>query len=360
MSNILDQQQEMMKRILDFIEQEKEKLNTLYSECITKMNDSNPNKQVYDNIDELHKSCYGEKDAGSVSDIKYWYDMNKKQFIEPIENYDGVSYKEYNFEIYLSQHLFHKESVRNKISIPIKSINIDGIVGNQAMQNLNSFHTDGKHFIINDILITYGKANNNGGIGEIASTQHIVVEKRYVNGQVSLSFDIKSAQPNNKINLQIDNYLNIYIPAIETLIVNNYIKFPQYVLDSQYHKYFNKSECVVLNPKNYEDTKAYNLITNGNGQFTNYLTSKDRRELFNDGKLFQDILDFLDYDEMLKDVKLYLDFSSKLRVYGKEDEKFKKDKEELELKTKLIESKDTEIERLKLELKELRQFYINS
>ena len=355
MSNILDQQQEMMKRILDFIEQEKEKLNTLYSECITKMNDSNPNKQVYDNIDELHKSCYRgtEVNIRTISDIKYWYDMNMKQFIDPIEDYDGVSYKDYGFEIYLSQHLFHKESVRNKINIPIKSINIDGILPNSegcieerrcTLRSLDTYDTDGKHLIIY-------KENSD------AYFEEMEIKPRRSHIKLNLRVNILSPQSTKKIKLEIDNYLNIYIRDIQTIIINNYTKFPRFVLDSQYHKHFNKSECVVLNEKNSEDTKCCSMITNVNAHFRNYLTSKDQRDKFNDGKLFQDILDFLDYNAMIFDVKLYLDFSSKLRVYGKEDEKIQK---ELELKTNIIETKDKEIERLKIELKELRQFYINS
>jgi hypothetical protein len=304
MSDILNQQQSMMKRISDFIEQEKEKLNTIYSECITKMNDSNPNKQVYENIDELHKSCYGEKKGKKMDGIvywydmigiQYWYDMNMEQFINPIENYNGMIYKSYDFEI-KSIDINNTESVKNKI-------------------------------LISQVSQIYSHRIKN------------IITDKY------------------RIKLQIDNYLNIYVPEFETIIINNYTKFPHFVLDSQYHKHFNKSDCVVLNEKNPEDKKCLDTMSNIHTQFKNYPTSKDQRDKFNDGELFRDILYFLNYDKMIIDVKLYLDFASKLRVYGKEDDKIQK---ELELKTQIIESKDKEIERLKTELKELLQFYIDS
>ena len=300
---------------------------------------SDSNKQVYDNIDKLHKSYYGEKNLGNTNDIKYWYDMNKKEFINPIEKYDGIIYVKNDFNIKYTNSFFEGGSFKNKIAVPYLTL---------PLQTINS-------------------------------------------SLIPTKF---------RINLYLDNNLNIFIPDISTIIIINYMKFPQFVLDSQYHKHFNKPSYIVLNEKNTEDKKCLDVMSNVNINFTTYLTSKDQRDKFNDGKLFQYILDLLDYNEMIKDVKIYLDLSLKLRVHGnysdkressldkkieniedikdKEIEKIKseleskikiiedKDKEiekiksELESKIKIIEDNDKEIERLKIEKEELRKFYIDS
>ena len=354
MSDILNQQQEMMKRIQEFIEQEKEKLNTIYSECITKMNDCNPNKQVYDDIDELWIKISSPSQPRYFNNISYWYDINKKQFIKPINNYIYHIYKRYNFNIYLENCLFHKESGRNKISIPIKLFNFG--------QN----HKFGKQNYI-----------------QINKLEQIVSDGNYY---INQHINIQTKQPNIKTEIYLDHNLNIYIPSIQTIIVNNYTKIPKFVLESNiksdYYKDCNKIDNIILNEHNEEDKKCYDTINNVITHFNNYVTSQDQRNKFNDGKLFQDILDFINYNEMIKDVKQFLDFSSKLRVCGKEDIKVKKElevknkiikdkdkiindkdkqiKKELEMNKKIITEKDKEIERLKLEMEELKKFYIDS
>jgi hypothetical protein len=311
MSEIFNQQQEMMKRIQDFIEQEKEKLNTIYSECITKMNDCNPNKQVYDDIDQLCTNIWNFENIPDYSDdgdtcgdtydsfdefnfekINYWYDMNKRTFINKIEDYNVGAYmcKYYKFYIYLEEQLFHTESVLNKISIPMQSIKMQCV--HIAQQNHTQLKTVGK---IEEII------------------------KNGVYRSSNCYITIMSKQPNIKIRLYIDNFLNIYIPQIKTIIINNYTKFSKFVLNSQYDRHFNKQPKIILNKNNEYDEIYYDMMDNVIANFNNYLTSQDSRNKFNDGKLFEDILDFLDYDEMILDVKTYLDFASKLRVYGKED-----------------------------------------
>lgn len=341
MSDIFNSQQEMMKNIQDFIEQEKEKLNTIYSECITKMNEDNPNKQIYDDIDELllstnskAKDFYSQFDSDNL-EIIYWYDINKKQFINKLDNYNNKIIKKCNFEIYTVSHLLHRNSVRNKINMPLKYIEIYHNTNNVE----NKFN--GSYVIPNEI--------NEFQEDQIISSLHIGSIK-----DIKLNIKCKNMRKCKNMKIYIDDYLNIFFPEINTIIINNYTKFSLNILYS-ISNYLNLSNITILNVYNSEDSYVYNVISSI--IHPHYLTSQEHRNRFNDGKLFQDILDFINYNDMILDVKKYLDFASKLRVYGKEDDNIKK---ELESKNKVIEDKDKEIERLKLELEELKKFYINS
>jgi hypothetical protein len=125
----------------------------------------------------------------------------------------------------------------------------------------------------------------------------------------------------------LDDHLNIIIPEIKTILINNYSSFPIYSLYSIYQK-LDMSKVKVFNTHNINDNEKYNKINNAI-TFQNYITSEDdRKNRWIDGVLFQDILDFIGYQSMIDEIKPQLDFMQLISV-NKPVEKVEDPKKEL-------------------------------
>ena len=134
------------------------------------------------------------------------------------------------------------------------------------------------------------------------------------------------SQPNTKIlyqkeitNLEmyIDNYFNLYIPALKTYIVFNYSKFPLYAfyinLDklNLYHNHIEGTvRGIMFNDKNPTDLAEYNLVKSFVGDYANFQTSEDKRNTYKG--LFENLFKFYKYNEKQSYFAQYQSVAEKL------------------------------------------------
>ena len=107
--------------------------------------------------------------------------------------------------------------------------------------------------------------------------------------------------------------MNIIIPKLKTILITNYIVFPLYGLHSIYYK-LNINDIVYLNKWNEKEEAEYTIIDNFIKEFDNYLTSQDQRNKFSDGKIFTDILNFIEYNDKMDALKEQLEFQSNIYI----------------------------------------------
>lgn len=133
-------------------------------------------------------------------------------------------------------------------------------------------------------------------------------------------------QPNTKIlyqkehtNLEmyIDNYFNMYIPALKTYIVFNYSKFPLYAfyinLDklNLYHNHIEGTlRGIMFNDKNPTDLAEYNLVKSFVGDYADFQTSEDKRNTYKG--LFENLFKFYKYNEKQSYFAQYQSVAEKL------------------------------------------------
>lgn len=116
-----------------------------------------------------------------------------------------------------------------------------------------------------------------------------------------------------KLNINIDVNLNIIIPEIKTIIINNYVSLPIYTLYFSHSK-LNNQLLTMYNNKNETDIIDCSKICNAIN-FGSFITSEDdRKNRWSDGVLFQDILDFIDYSSMIDEIKPHLDFMQSITI----------------------------------------------
>ncbi len=312
MASIYIQQKEMVDTIFKHIKKEKGNLDTLYSEFINKLEKDNPMTQNYKDIDELFLSkvpqakqfydLFKENDT----EILHWYDMNLKQFISPIEGYNSKIIKEYNFQIYGNNHdtydnLFKNTSTIDKIQMPILELALR--VQTAGLISRNSYN------------IVFKDIHNRTTLNQIIMEKFDIKPDTPITGTLLISSNFHGFC-SHCFYILIDNQLNIIIPAIKTIIINNYQSFPLYSLYSIYEK-LNFSEICNYNLKNENDKKLYESIISSIN-FDNYLSSEDQRQQnWSNGNNFQNILDFLEYQDMINSIKPYLDFIVELTPKSK-------------------------------------------
>jgi hypothetical protein len=295
MASIFEQQQQMIQTISKNISKEKDQLDKLYSHFINNLEKTNPINNNYKSIDDIllstvdkAKTFYYEFQDNN-NEILYWYDMNEKKFINKISDYNAKIIKKYDFNLYLEDGLFHDKSVIGKMDIPLNKINY--LYTKQAGHcNYHSITKSNGHDVF-----------NYNGI-----TQH--------GHSFEINFKVDNNIPNQTLKIYIDDHLNFIIPEIKTIIINNYSPFPLYALYAIYDEHLNVHENCIYNKHNQDDSDEFNTINNTINEFTNYLTSNDQKNKFNDGIFFENILDFTCYDFILCDIKKYINFMSSLNI----------------------------------------------
>jgi hypothetical protein len=304
MASIFEQQQMMIQLISQNISKEKEHLDKLYSEFIKKTNEENPLNNIYNTIDELYmskvssaKTFYDTFEDNDIN-IEYWYDMNKKEFINEIEDYNTKIIKKYNFSIYLDYengYMYKDIELKNKILfISPSCIKVELC--------RNRYYDTNKQVCENEII-----KRTFDDIGECEKckakniTEYTRIELKNRNKIIL------------KLTIYIDNHMNIIIPQLKTILINNYTIFPLYGLHSIYYK-LNINEIVYLNKWNEKEDKEYTFIDNIIKEFDNYLTSQDQRNKFSDGKIFTDILNFIEYNDKMDALKEQLEFQSNIYI----------------------------------------------
>ena len=328
MASIIEQQTQFIQTLSKHIQKEKDNLDKMYSDFINKLGENNQNNQSYKDIDELFlaknpsaKKFYDEFSDNDV-ELLYWYDMNQKQFINPISGYTNKIIKKYNFELYLEDCLFHDKSTIDKIIIPLIKWDIDiDINGSIMYQNREHSHPNSikKNLIkqINQIIPLQNDINNSTIHGIGVELLNYTIQKSTHNGYISEKIGsgwVKFYKnQGNIVTIILDDHLNIIIPEIKTILVNNYSSFPIYSLYSIYQK-LDISDVKVFNKHNSNDNEKYNKIIQAIG-FGRFLYSEDdRKNRWSDGAKFQDILYFIAYSSMIDEIKPHLDFMQSISV----------------------------------------------
>jgi hypothetical protein len=221
--------------------------------------------------------------------------MNEKKFINKTTigyYYNAKIIKKYNFNLYLEDCLFHDKSVIGRMDVPINKINnisIQCIDSNKAYKILNcGISHNGYEF--------YGEDAKTGKIS------------------VPINFGVNINKASQKFKLYIDDHLNIIIPEIKTIIINNYSSFPLYALYAIYNEHLDVYENCIYNKHNKKDKDDFNVINDTIKEFTNYLISDDQRNKFNDGNMFNKLLDFIYYENISIDIKKYLNFMASINI----------------------------------------------
>ena len=304
MTSIFEQQQQMIQTISQNISKEKEQLDKLYGQFINGLEQNNPINNNYKSIDEILLSTISDaKDfyddfKDYTDEICYWYDMNQKKFINKIFNYESKIIYEYDFDLYLEDDLFHDKSILGKMYIPLGKINKFDIKSCMSPPRLTDTNIVNNYYK-NDIDQSNYKICGN--------SVHINV---YISEHSAM-----------KIKLCIDKNLNIIIPAIKTIIISNYSSFPLSALYLVYEDYLNMYETKIYNKFNNDDNTKFEIIRSIISEFTNYLTSKDQRDKFNNGSLFKDILNFMNYENIMKNIQEYLNFIASIKLQSTNETK---------------------------------------
>ncbi len=304
MASIFEQQQQMIQTISQNISKEKEQLDKLYSQFINGLEQTNPINNNYKTIDDILLSTvdkakiFNSEFQDNTEEILYWYDMNEKKFIDKTTigyDYNAKIIKKYNFNLYLEDNLFHDKSVIGQINVPmnkIQGINMPSVSAHYGYDI--SFKKTDYEFYIN-----YNIKNDSTGV--------ITTKK-------DLKIRVCKKTHDTHLNLYIDDHLNIILPEIKTIIINNYSPFPLYALYAIYDEHLDVYENCIYNKHNKEDESAFNAFYTIFKEFTNYLTSNDQKNKFNDGNLFENILNFINYNDMVIDIKKYLDFMASINI----------------------------------------------
>jgi len=112
------------------------------------------------------------------------------------------------------------------------------------------------------------------------------------------------------ISFIVDDYFNIYIPAIKTYMVYNYSKFPLYsfFINQDNLEIHHKHQHILYgaNRKGTEFNNTHDFFTNS----ANYLTSIDKRNQYI--PKFKHMLEFYKYDEKLTHFKQFLALSEQI------------------------------------------------
>ena len=275
MAEINIKQNELIKQFFDKNEELRNKLVSDYNSFIHSINHDNSvkyssiNDIFYDtneNYRKFHEKYTNDK---YKFDIKFWYDMNKKQFIDKIDNYDNK--------------VFYSSGLQ-----------------------CNVYYTnDRQNGCYNSSFIDYNFNINQFGFSKSYTSSHAVSQFMY--------------KSNYKLEIIIDDYLNLYFPEINTIIIYNYTKFPLYSL-FLLNSNIELNKIYSFNEHNEYDMEIYSPIKTYKDSIVNYKISQDVRNKFIDGKLFTGISEFIKYKEYIKIITPLLDLSKYIQN-DKETEK---------------------------------------
>jgi hypothetical protein len=158
--------------------------------------------------------------------------------------------------------------------------------------------------------------------------------------------------PDITFELYLDVNLNIIIPEIKTIIINNYAPFSIYGLYSIKHL-INKSNNIIFNQYS-TDSQSFNDIEKVKKACNNYINSIHQRDLFNDGILFNHILDFFEYGNIIKTIEYHLLFQNAIKL----DKSQEVEEKYINQIAKLIEEYDYKIKKLETERDMIYKKYI--
>jgi hypothetical protein len=294
-------------------------------------------------------------------EIKYVYDLNKKEYIDAVELPDMKVIKEYDMPYYCGN--------------IYKTYSFNG----SQINNL-AYHKDGSHC---KIMNFEDRKYTHDYFYRRAKQIYFHSEKKSVDLK---KFDKKTCfefitsrndeQIQNKTNIiqfkfVIDNYFNIYIPNLKLYLLNNYSKFNLF-------SFFDKNELFDFDNSNnfiYENKYQQEM----QDFFTKYTdNSLDSSEDLKNSIVEKNVLSFLElyeYGTKMKEIEHYRYFSQEFSKLIPQDyqptiiddegegiddaEELRKMSISVKKLNFMIESKEKEIEKLKVQYKRDRETIIN-
>jgi hypothetical protein len=297
-------------------------------------------------------------------EIKYVYDLNKKEYIDVVELPDRKIIKEYDMPYYYGDiHLYNKKcfSVRNNNPKYADCNNCK--FGDLASSTFNL----GINFPVCGIPLAFSRIQVlDTRIGKIASK---ITKRDLFDNILNKNFQYNAATVQFKF--VIDNYFNIYIPQLKLYLLNNYSKFNLF-------SFFDKNG--LFDFENANNFIHNNKFWDGMVQFfTKYtVTSLDDSEDLKKGLVEKNILPFLElyeYEDKMKEIEPYRYFSQEFSKLIPQDyqashlddegegiddaEELRKLSISVKKLNFMIESKEKEIEKLKSQYKMDRETIIN-
>jgi hypothetical protein len=296
------------KGILDFYETTDnaiEEHKKTFSKLINKLNEpSSITNKLTNNLDVFMEHSFQKfgdfKDNLKTLDddkIKFVFDMNKNDYVNfTLPNKNIISIKKFVCQYYsgfinnvppivsfLTPRFYNRDGNRQNIfTYKNHNFNVSFQCHSHGCRNHNSYTTSGIGFL---------RVNDDGCLFN-TSTSSTLLE------------------------IWIDDYMNIYIPFIQTYLITNYSKYPLYGFYMNIDKLnlFNNNidndiEILSFNENNPNDNKIYKIVQTINNA-GNYLTSEDKRISYK--PQFITLLDFYKYKEKLEFFSQYLSLSINL------------------------------------------------
>ena len=300
----------------DYVGQHKD----TYSKLVNKLNEKEGLTQTLNNnLDDFMGHSFAtfatfktQIESQPLEDtvITHVYDMNKKAYVPGFTLPDKKIIIKQNFQCKLMN---GSDKVKGKPTG--HPATVESITHKPTLQNERNYISnsviDLNEVRANGICSCGNFFNCNGGNCNTSKTT--LLEMIY-------------SQPNTKIlypkeattlEMYIDNYFNLYIPALKTYIVFNYSKFPLYAfyinLDklNLYHNHIEGTvRGIMFNDKNPTDLAEYNLVKSFVGDYADFQTSEDKRNTYKG--LFENLFKFYKYNEKQSYFAQYQSVAEKL------------------------------------------------
>ena len=228
--------------------------------------DYNSIDNIFKNTNDNYIKFYNKYISNEYEfNIKYWYDMKNKKFIDKIQNYNNKIFYSKNIQVNLFDSTY-RTTDHTKISL--------------SKYNINSH-------------------------------QSCCTMKQ----QGICSCNFQKQTYNFNFHFILDDYLNIYIPETNTLIIYNYFKFPLYSL-FLLNSHIKLNDTYSFNSTNKEDDELY--IHMQSYAYFIHLTITNRHETVD---IFTDISKFIKYNKYIEIITPLLNLSKYITysVYDKKE-----------------------------------------
>jgi hypothetical protein len=273
-----------------------EKHHQMFGELITKLNENKTyNKEVVGNLDDFMSKSFEKFQTFSQTvetnklnkyNISYIFDMNKNEYI----NITGLSLderfiiKDLKYKLKSGQYYQTKNNLWNPTSDKLNNFH-------------GNFNTNNLSFIISQNMYNPYRANNNAITCRPVENQMYFTESEC-----------------NNLHFIIDNYMNIYVPALKTYYMFNYNSFPLYSFFINTKKLNaldeneNPSKVILFNNLEPGEKQQFDKLKKFVAESSSYLSSQDKRNIYkNEYHMY--LVDFYNYNEKIKYFEQFLTLS---------------------------------------------------
>lgn len=298
----------------------------LYGKLVTKLNQKQSATHLLNsNLDEFMTHSFTEfndfrsriQSQPLTDDIQYTYDTNKKEYLKSFSLPDKNIITKHSFKLVriggvdVVRKFRHGNtwgSANNlKPNTHSTSFKTRDYVGDKAVMEIDQeVITDFELSKMCDCnnIVSCCRQERDTSLGVVGGDPT----------QLCQQITLYKQKEEKNIEFWIDDYLNIYIPALKTYMVYNYSKVPLYAFFINMDKlgmYNNlESGAIQFNENCPEDLEEYESIKSFVDSYGGYLTSKDTRTKF--VSLFPKLTQFYNYESKLKYFSQFQNLSEKL------------------------------------------------